>query len=198
MAIAELVLQYLKALFNWPLVVLILGFTFKDVFADFFRRLIKGKGYGIEIEASTPTAQRKEAKESIHQSLPQADDEMERYIQTNPKAVKVEFIKVFNSYWFERAYNLIYGSQIKLLEYLAQKGAAGEKYENLLRFYSEFLEKSRSGTQMADFIGFLIDMRFVEHLRNGDEITTKITPYGVDFLSYIKTQYSLVYKFRVF
>ena len=51
---------------------------------------------------------------------------------------------------------------------------------------------------MADYLGFLVDVGFVEHVGQGHDINTKITPYGVDFLSYIKTQYPLAYKHIAF
>jgi len=196
MEIVKVILDYIRVIFNWPLVVLILGFAFRGAIGDFFRRVVRGRGYGFELEASTPAEQRKEAKESIQR---QPEDEIEKYIKDNPKEVKKEYLRVFNGYWFERAYNLIYGTQIQLLEYLTTKQDKGDKYINLVNFYATFLQRSAFNTQMADYLGFLIDMRFIEYAGQGTtDITVKITPYGVDFLSYIKTQYPVAYKFKIF
>ena len=195
MEAAKIILDYIRVIFNWPLVILILGFAFRGAIGDFFKRLVKGRGYGIELEASVPIEQRKEVKESIPR---QPEDAIEKYIHDNPKEVKKEYLRAFNGYWFERAYNLIYGTQILLLEHLASKSDKGDKYINLTSFYTTFLQKSALNTQMADYLGFLVDMGFIEHVGQGNNLITKITPYGLDFLSYIKTQYPLAYKYRVF
>lgn len=195
METTKVVIDYIRVILNWPLVILILGFVFRGAINDFFKRLVKGRGYGIEIEACTPTEQRKEAKESIQR---QPEDAIEKYICENPKEVKKEYLRAFNGYWFERAYNLIYGTQIQLLEHIAAKSDKGDKYINLINFYATFQQKSGLNTQMADYLGFLVDMGFIEYSRQGSDITTKITPYGLDFLSYIKTQYPLGYKYKAF
>lgn len=115
---------------------------------------------------------------------------MEKYIRENPKQVAQEYIKTFNAYYFERAYNLIYGTQISLLEHLSQKGDQGDSYVNLFRFYNEFLSRSNlTSTQMADYIGFLRDAKFVEQFGSDNDFRIRISPYGIDFLSYIKGQY---------
>lgn len=199
MDIAIIILDYIKVIFNWPLVVLILGFAFRNAIGDFFRRLVKGKGYGIELEATTPAEQQKEAKET-RENMPRGlkDDDIEKYIRENPKKVKTEYLKTLNGYWFERAYNIIYGTQIQLLEHLSKKGDQGDKYINLVSFYGDFLQKSALKTQMADYLKFLVDMKFIQYKKEETDITVKVTSYGIDFLSYIKTQYPLAYKYKAF
>jgi len=100
-------------------------------------------------------------------------------------------------YWFERTFNIIYGTQIDLLEYLSAKGTDGDRYVNLLVFYNEFVKRSGlASTQMADYLGYLHSMRFVEYRGEGSDLIVKITPYGVNFLSYIKGQYPSTYKYK--
>ena len=200
MEIAKIVLDYLQTFLSWPVVsaIVIIYFLklFKEPLSDFFRRMIKGQVYGVALEASSPSEQRKEIKEG---KIPQSQEAIEKYIQENPKEVIKEYLRILQSYWFERAYNLIYGTQISLLEHLSTKGEDGEYYVNLFSFYKEFQDRSQLfSTQMADYIGFLQDMKFIEYAGEGSNLKVKITPFGIDFLSYLKSQYSASYKFRPF
>ena len=200
METAEIILKYLQVILGWPVVALILGIIFlkwfKDPISDFFRRVVRGEAYGVKIEASSPSEQRKEVKE-IPQ--PQTQDQIEKYIKDHPKEIIKEYLKLLNGYWFERAFNIIYGTQMDLLEYLSTKGTKGENYINLVSFYNEFVKRSGlASTQMADYLGFLKDMRFVEFVEENKAWSVKITAYGVDFLSYVKGQYPSSYRYRVF
>lgn len=200
MEIAKIVLAYIQVLLSWPVVsaIVIVFFLklFKEPLSNLFRRIVRGQVYGVSLEASNPSEQRKEIKEG---PTPQSQEAIEKYIKENPKEVIRDYLRVFNGYWFERAYNLIYGTQVNLLEHLTTKGTEGDSYINLFMFYNEFLNRSQfSSTQMADYIGFLVDMKFVELFGEGSNLRVKITPYGVDFLSYIKSQYPTSYKYRVF
>lgn len=200
METAEIILKYLQVILGWPVVALILGVIFlkwfKDPISDFFRRVVRGEAYGVKIEASSPSEQRKEVKE-IPQ--PQTHDQIEKYIKDRPKEVIKEHLRLLNGYWFERAFNIIYGTQMDLLEYLSTKGTKGENYINIVSFYNEFVKRSGlASTQMADYLGFLKDMRFIEFVEENKAWSVKITAYGVDFLSYVKGQYPSSYKYRAF
>ena len=190
-------LQEVRTFLTWPVVTLIMAFMFKSSIADFLRRLVKGEGPGgWKFEATKPAEQQQEIKDK---SLVQPEDKTEQYVKDNPKLVIQEFKRTFNAYWFERAYNLIYGTQIEVLEHLETKGDKGDKYINLTPFYNEFLRRSKfTTTQLAHYLGFLKDAQFIEYLGEGANLTARITPYGVDFLSYIKTQYALAYKYKIF
>ena len=126
MQIADLILEYLKVFMSWQVVVLLLGLIFKTPFSNFLQRLVKGEAYGVRVEASTPSEQRKEVKESSVKF--QTEDAIIKYVKDNPEEVIKEFRRTINGYWFERAYNLIYGSQIELLEHLSEKGTKGNNY----------------------------------------------------------------------
>jgi len=198
MNVAEIVLQYFKAILSWPVIVLILGAIFfklfKEPISDFFRRLTKAEAYGARIEASNPSEQRIETKEAFP-SKP--ENEIEKYIQSKPKEAAKEIIRLWNGYIFERTFNIIYGTQIDLLEHLSIKGSEGDKYINLVFFYNEFVKRSRpASVQMADYLKFLKDTGFIGFVGEGSELSVKIMPYGVDFLSYIKQNYPLKYKYR--
>ena len=169
---------------------------FKEPLSDFFKKIKRASAYGASIETFNPPDQQKEIKENPP-SLSQEDD-MEKYIRENPKKVKEEYVRIYNGYWFERAYNLIYGTQIDLLEYLIEKGTNGESYVNLYKFYQEYINRSQLHSyQFADYIGFLKNMNFIEMSGEGTNLVVKINPLGIDFISYIKGQYSNSYKFRL-
>ena len=191
------ILHEIRIFLTWPVVTLIIVIIFKNAISSFLKRLVKGEGPGgWKFEASSPSQQSQKIKEAPQ---PQTDSEIEAFVSKNPKAMLEEYKRTFNGYWFERSYNLIYGTQISLLENLERKGSEGDKYINLTPFYNDFLRRSRfTNTQMADYLKFLKDAHFIEYTGEGVDIVVKITPYGVDFLSYIKVQYPYSYKYKIF
>ncbi len=196
----EYTIEILKIIISWPLAVFILGlffiFTFKSPISDFFRRIVRGEAYGVRIEASAPTEQQKAVGET--QKYP-SKDEIEKYVAENPTQVIRDYLRLSNGYHFERAYNLIYGTQLDVLEDLEKKGSEGEKYINLINFYNEFQRRSNlQSTQYADYLGFLGSMKFIEYKGSDTDLTVHITPFGVNFLSYIRGQYSNAYKYRAY
>lgn len=193
MEIAKLVLDYLTVLLTWPVVVLVVLIyflrTFKESISDFLCRVEEGEGYGIKVKATSPSDQRKEVNE-IKPVSNLNDIELEGYIAENPQRAILEYRKLLKSYHWERAFNLIYGTQLDLLVHLEQKGAVGEKYINLLLFYNEFIRRSKlATTQLVDYVGFLKDSQFITIDGPESDLIVKITSYGVDFLSYIRSQY---------
>ena len=200
MNIAETVLNYIKVLLGWPVIVFILGLIFfklfKDPICDFFKRLVKAEAYGVRVEASNQLEKLKEAKET----LPiKTEDELKAYIRDNPDKVIELNIRLLNAFHFERTFNIIYGTQVDLLGHLSNKGDAGEKYINLAVYYNEFLKRIGSTSyQMADYIGFLKSSGYIQFVGEGSELNVKITPHGADFLPYIKTQYASMLKYKPF
>jgi hypothetical protein len=112
------------------------------------------------------------------------------YIQQHAESVAVEFARVFNGYRYEKAFNLIFGTQLDLLWHLMGKGESGEAYTNLFVYYDETLRREpRLKIQMADYIDFLLRASFVQYIGDGAQRRVRITPIGSDFLSYIRTVY---------
>jgi hypothetical protein len=197
MDIARLVLEYIRAILSWPVVLGLLGIYFLKTFhqpvADLLRRFTKAAGYGVSIEAAGPSTQLQEIKET---GVPRpVEDQLREYVRENPAEVVREFIRTFNAYWFERSFNLIFGTQILLLEYLLDKGKEGESYVGLEQFHREFLRRGGfQTTQFADYLGFLLYLNFIRY--EGDPIQVYITPYGVDFVSYLRAQYAGHYRLK--
>jgi len=200
MEIAEIILRYLEVFLAWPVIILIVVVIFlkrfKDPISDFIKRLVKVEAYGGRMEASRPLEQQKEPKKDL---LTKSRSEIEKNFRDNPNLVAAEYFKLLNCCVFEHTFNIIFGTQIDLLEHLSSKGDEGEKYINLAHFHNEYVR--RAGTtfyQMNDYLGFLIGYNLIIYEGEGSELNVKITKYGVDFLSYIKTSYSLVYKYKQF
>jgi len=193
MEAARLVLDYLKLALTWPPVTLVLVIaafrSFRDPLCRLIDRFVEGEGYGVRLKA-TPARQLEEAGESVQS--PSAND-IVQFVSEHPEEAKAAYERLFNGYWFERAFNLIFGSQLELLEHLAQRGDAGEQYVNLKRHFDEFLNRGgEKATQMADYLEFLRKMGFMRY--DGD--AAKITPLGVNFLSYLHANYVDVNKLR--
>jgi len=135
----------------------------------------------IELAGEQNLALRKE------QQITRPDENnLERYVRENPSAAIHEFIQTYNAYFFAKILNNIFGSQIRLLEHLLAKGDAGESYVSLHSFYQEHW--ASTGLQYANYLGFLKLANFIRY--QGDPMQVFITPYGADFVSYIKSVYT--------
>ena len=194
-----MILNYVQALVSWPGITLVLGlvamYQFHDAVLSFLkRRDVKVEAYGWSLTAANPTEQRQEVKDFKENPEFKSNTDLEKYIRENPQEVIREYLRAFNGYRFQRAYNLIFGSQMNLLEYLSSKGAEGEKYVNLLPFYNKFVSLSNlQSAQFADYLGFLKDSLFIEYIGESSDLSVQITPLGVDFLTYIKSEYPTTY-----
>lgn len=85
---------------------------------------------------------------------------------------------------------MIYGSQLELLVHLESLGDRGEPYVNLVPFFQRYQERGgHGGTQMADYLAFLVRMGFLEYFDDPAGQRARITPVGADFLSYLRADY---------
>jgi hypothetical protein len=214
---AELILRYLDVILRWPLAVAVVGLTgmflFKRPFSNFLSRITKAGGYGFELSAVNPQTQvtptmepaAPELATAVHQAPQQAQlhgppmvpQHVLQYVRDNPGAVVEDYLRVFNGYRYERAFNALYGTQIDLLQYLASKGTDGEAYTNLAPFYEEFRRRAgETRYQMPDYVRFLQINGLIEYV--GDQINprVRITPVGLGFLSYIRAEYPAVYNLK--
>jgi hypothetical protein len=117
-----------------------------------------------------------------------------QYVQQHPGQVVEEYLRVFNAYRYERAFNLLYGTQIDLLKYLSTKGTDGEAYTNLALFYEEFRRRAQeTNYQMPDYVRFLQTLGLIEYFGQEPNFRVRITASGLGFLSYIRGEYPLIY-----
>ncbi len=200
MEIAEIVLSYIQVLLNWPFLGACLIFIFIIIFKkridDFLGRLVKGKIGSVSLEAS-PTIQKKSIREN---KIIESKEQAINYIRDNPEEAFNIYLKTNNLFRFEKAFTNIFGTQINLLEYLTDKTDKGEKLVNLYVFYDNFTKKAISYTQTFNqYLEFLESWKFIQIItREDNEKIVKITPHGLDLLSYIKSQYPTIYKHRPF
>lgn len=222
--IAELVLRYLDLIFRWPVAIVMLGLTamllFKKPISDFLSRMTRAEGYGFKVNAASQEQRgeavkkpdtpelanvvdqvRTPAPAGEHQAPPLVPQQAIQYVQQHPAQVIEEFLRVFNGYRFERALNLLYGTQIDLLQFLASKGAQGEEYTNLTPFYEEFRRRiGQTKYQMPDYVRFLHHLGFTEYVGQAanPQFKLRITPSGLGFLSYIRGEYPQTYALKPF
>jgi hypothetical protein len=179
-------LELLRILLSWPVAVLVLVLYFLRTFkvqlnALLTSRSVKMQGYGVSIELASETQ-----LALPEPNIPKPDENRPvAYVREHPAEVVAEFIRTYNAYFFERSYNNIFGSQIRVLEHLLAKGNEGETYIGLHPFYAQYW----TGTplQFPNYLGFLKNTNFIRY--DGDPIQVRITPYGTDFLTYIQGQY---------
>jgi len=214
--IADLVLRYLDVIFRWPVAVLALGLTgmllFRKPLSDFFSRVTSAGAYGFQLSAATPQGQAAPAKKPDapelanvveqqpappQQGPPLVPPQVVQYVQQNPGLVVEEYLRVFNAYRYERAFNLLYGTQIHMLQFLVTKGTEGEAYTNLALFYEEFRRRAPdSKYQMPDYVRFLHTLGFIDYFGVEPNVRIRITPAGLGFLSYIRSEYLVIFDKR--
>ena len=200
MEIAKIVLSYMQVLLNWPFLgaclIFIFIFTFKERIEDFLARLVKGKVGAVSFEI-LPAKQEKSIKEY---NIEGPKEKVIEYIVNEPEKALNEYLRIHNLYIYEKAFTNIFGTQINLLEYLTSKADEGEKLVNLYIFYDNFTKKAISYTQTFNqYLFFLENWEFIQIITCEDnEKIVKITPHGLDLLSYIKSQYPKICKYKPF
>lgn len=215
--IAELVLRYLDVLLRWPVAIVILGLTgmvmFKKPLSDFFSRVVSARGYGFQVNAApqTETASVKkpetpefativeEQSPTAQAGAPPIPPDAIQYVKQHPVQAIEEYLRAFNGYRYEKAFNILYGTQIAILEHLTLMGEDGELYINLAPYYEEFRRRLPGATyQMPDYIRYLQTLGFIEYVGDPASMRVRITPSGLGFVSYIRAEYPLAYDKRAF
>lgn len=190
MEIADLVLRYLDVILSWPLAAIVISTVFmckfQSAISQFLGRLVRGEAYGVRLEAATPSEQTREIQQA--QSMPEKPES--GAVNENAQ-LKSAYEAVVRLYLFERAYNLIYGSQVALLEHLEKRGEVGDHYFNLAQYYEKFRQTSGlQNVQFKDYLEFLRASGFV--MINGENVT--IAQFGRDFLHHVRTFYANFYQ----
>jgi hypothetical protein len=192
----EIILQCLQIVFDWPLVAIISIFLFRKQISDFVSRLIRGK-IGIFSAEATPPKQEKVIVENNEKNP------LIQMMKDDPENAYHEILKLYEDYFYERSFNIIYGTQINLLDHLNKKPDKSEKYNFIfVKFYCKHLGKKPKITKPYNqYLDFLEINKFIEILnadKTNNEKILKITPSGIKFLSYIKAHYPERYKNKPF
>ncbi len=186
----------------WPFVALIFIIIFNKPIFEFLLRLKTLKIFGMGVEAAIPVEQK---VEEIKKSLPPEEEIIKDIEEEDRETITKKYIEILKKYKehledykFELTLNLIYGTQMDLLEYLSKRETLRAKYSDLNRFYNNFLIRSKfaTTTTITKYFGFLKKLRYIEYVGEGEEQIVKITPNGLDFLSYVKKLYLTTYKDR--
>ena len=202
----ETVLSILDLL-KWPLVIIIIVFIFKKSISSLINRIksIKGGKYGIETELSKKQLETQNVLEkpktkmtTIEKGLNLISDDTRKRIQiaikqeTELDKVKDEsektqlLLKYSEALYvilrFERIYNLIYGSQIKLLTHL--NSSIKETTESIIFFYNDAVEVNPTLKEYPykNYLAFLESQGLIII---GKENSIQISIFGRDFLKYM-------------
>jgi len=196
MEILEIILRYLQVFLNWPFIFIVIIFLFRKQISEFLMRLTKGKLANFFTFEAPPLKQEKALKED---KIKNPKDRAIEFTRINTEKAFEEYVKTYNAYFFERTFNIIFGSQIDLLEYLANKENKNEKWVNLFTFYYNFMMKTVPPRVTFDqYLGFLESCKFIKIMIKDNEKIVEISPYGSDFLFYLKSQYPIGYKYKLF
>jgi len=203
MSIIETILEFLQVILSWPVAIFSLGLIFiikfKAPITNLIHRTIEVKAAGASLKAIRQEEQLKEAEKTnkaIEEQKPVT--EMEKYVKEHTKEAIEEYGRTFIALQFERAFNVIYGSQIRLLDHLFPRGESGDKYINLMRFYEEYsklTEPIAIPSPAAKYFGYLLQAGFIQSRQDeNQELIVSITLRGVNFITYLRSQYPKFYK----
>lgn len=184
--IIRAIFEYIKTL-SWPVVVLFMFLILLREIKNLINRInyIKWPG-GPEIN----TKQTKPSKE-----IPKISEETENKKLEEIKKSSQDKEELLNqvvilqiALHFERTYNLIFGSQIRLLENLRKYGSVGMKYEDVAAYYQGVLVTYpyMVSYHLTQYLDFLVGAKLVEVTQQGDNRVVKIVPLGIDFLEYLE------------
>lgn len=190
----DIILNYLEVIISsWPLFIFIILLIYRRYFSNLLERIYKGRLYGVSFEA-IPIIQKDEVPQNKLFNSP--IDRAVEYIKNNPKDAFDEYVKTYKFFVFEKVFHFIFGTQIRLLEYLANRENNFEKREILNNFYNEYLKMTNPKfprSTLEQYFAFLYGYKFIEDFKENDQIYTRLSDLGKEFLVYIRNQYSLFY-----
>jgi len=201
-------------------IAILLTFTFRKAIEDFLKRLVsarimgnefnaphreqqqESKGVGEDLFAKAVEAQPTVAADSVAPQHPQpplppelANDPQGiaavDYARKNPIQTVIEYRRINSLYRAEWLMNRIYGTQISLLEQLADNPDAPVQMSQISWHYAKHqLIANNTSYQIKDYLGFLITSGVLAVSGPQDASLYKITQFGLEFLSYIKATFS--------
>lgn len=199
---------------------------FRGAIDDFLKRLVEGNIFGQAFKAVPPPQQTAlpgatedrlamaaqanvppngvQAGEGQGQLPPElAGDPLApaavAYVKGNPAQTVIEYKRVLFAYNAERLFTRIYGTQVALLEFLASRPESSAPLPLLAQFHEEHQQKvGNTDYQLRDFVNFLVGFGVVAVAGQENAFRYSITQHGVEFLSYIKTNYPANWNQRAF
>lgn len=199
--LSEQFLKYVAIIVSWPVAVTLIALLFKKEIADLIGRLTNAEFPGGKIQAaqpgasgpqddnvSTPSPQSKELIEDIRRDYEERFKNYEENHKTTINLLFDEISKKELELEFERIYNVIFGSQIRLLGLLLPRGELGLPRKFVDSFFREIQKvwPSLSTWSTDSYLEYLINAtKIIEVTPTGNY---KITPKGEEFLIYISSR----------
>lgn len=192
--LAQIVLDYLKTII-WPITVIIIAFCFRTEISSLIKRIISAELPGLKLNAIPQEKAEESNLEFKLQNLP--DDEknkLEELIQEKENALSSasQNIDELNKTLvqkeievdFERIYNIIFGSQINLLNKMAGTlGYLGT--QNVIQHFvliQKAFEPMYNEWNFSTYLQFLYSQNLIVQR---DNYTIGITDKGKAFLQYV-------------
>lgn len=202
-----LLLDYVKVLLSWPVIALVTLLVFisrfKVAIDDLLGRLVEGNILGQGFKAIPPQQANMHSIQDDPLPLELAGEpdaaQAIAWVRSNPAQIVIEYKKLFFYYNSERLFTRIYGTQVALLEFLASRPDEPASLPLLAKFHVLHQQKVGSTAyQLRDYINFLVSYGVISVSGEDGSHTYVITKYGVEFLSYIKSNYPMNWNERVF
>lgn len=192
---------HLLDVLKWPLLILIIILIFRKEIINLINRLTKLKYGGTSVEAQQQLVNEnqenkkkstvdkvlglyKEETTNFFQDFVKQDTDIEKLGTEKEKVQRLinYSITLYIEKEFEKLYNLIFGSQIMILQQL--NTGSKEDLTSLISYYNLAVEQNPKffGTySYENYMGFLISYQLIS--KEGEQI--KITFLGIDFLKYM-------------
>ncbi|MBO9535214.1 hypothetical protein [Herbaspirillum sp.] len=236
-----MLLEYLKVVFSWPpmavVITLFAVFKFKAAIDDLLSRIVSGKILGQEIHAAPPkdapqgsvnapdvlvppvpdfvapvgvgVALRDEP--AVNEPHPPAEEPLPpelvndpharaaiAYVRENPAQTVIEYKKVMTALSSERLYVRIFGTQISVLVFLSSRNGGPVSAPALSAYHEEYQRLSDNMEySFESYMDFLVGAGAVEKVEAAVP-QYRMTPFGVEFLAYIRAQYPIAWMQRAF
>jgi hypothetical protein len=188
----------------WPVTVIIVTLIFYKPISKLIESITALRRKGVEIDFGKASQQKQLVEPDLKLEVefdPTVTSDTEKRVETDLNLNSIEGtdekIRRLKKYAtikeitinYLNLYIIIYGSQIKLLQYLNLRRGVGETKENLQKIFydpasSLFPEFYKSNT-FEDYFAFLVAWSMIVPV-TGDKYG--ITIYGKDFLSYLTRQ----------
>lgn len=218
----KLLLEYFKVVWSWPTLVLVLAWVltnrFRGEVAGFINRIREIKYPGGAVDSSAAVAKQADAQptstafDALAAPEPHApavntqiapdvaDGDLVKqqavleHVQQNPGPTVTEFWRISRAYQYERVYNLIFGTQLGFLDFLATNPAQPRPLTDANPFYEVHSQKVPS-PNFAGWLQYLVTSSLIETVPDG---TYRITATGLAFLKYIKENYPTGWQHKLF
>jgi hypothetical protein len=191
---------------KWPLVIIIIAFIFRGSITQLIQRVksVKGVGFGLDTsDVKSKEVQQQKSKDLQLQKLEselnlfnkQTREQFQAAIKKESEWDKVDDFKnkfevllryseaLYIVLFFERIYNLIFGSQIGILKHL--NSSNGVPLADVKNIYKDTIQKNNDNLKNYPFESYwgFLESRGLVVIE--DKNIAKITWIGRDFLKYL-------------